>query len=113
MKKNIETFFYTRKETGKEIMIVFNNYPILMISYISPLILAWIVYLSDLNSTIGIIVFTFIYYIIMMLFFRNKLKEIKKAMKKGNVKVSGSKWSFKNPLKYIIKKNNMETKSKM
>jgi len=104
MNKSAETFFYSRKEENKEIIITFKNYPILMITYILPWLFAWILFYSNIGISIAIIILTMIYYIIMVSYFRNKLNEVKIAMRNNNVQVSGAKWSLNNPLKYIIRK---------
>ena len=95
------SLLYDRKENSKDIKIRYTYwglyYPILLIS----LILIFV--LRGVYSMFVFIVF-FALAIIFMVGFWKPNREIKKAMKKGAVKVSGSKFSFSKPLTAVIKK---------
>ena len=95
-------FLYDRKETKEEIIIVF-KYRILF---------TLVVLIFLLSAFIGFdpkwepLVFSF-FAIVMVLWVMGRWaanSEIRQAAKKGEVKISGSGYSFKNPLTVRIKK---------
>ena len=96
-------FFYDRKESHEDIVIVFKYWPvfyiILLLAFIGMPFLKldpkWDVLLGTL---------IFLFFIVWLLGHRKANKEVRKAMKNGMVEASGSKFSFKNPMKFRIKK---------
>lgn len=96
-------FFYHRKESHEDIVIIFKYWPVFYII----LLLAIIgVPLLKLDPKWDLLVVTvlFLFLIVWLLGHRKANKEVRKAMKNGIVEVSGSKFSFKNPMKFRIKK---------
>ena len=94
-------FIYDRKETKDEIIIIYKRYPIFSIGVWVVIAIClffdkWVPYLFQISILIALIV------LIINIWKPNQ--EIKRAMKKGSVQFSGSKWSFSNPLTARIKK---------
>ena len=95
------SFLYERKENSKEITIKYTYwglyYPILFLFLILVFVFQGVYSILILAVFIGLaLVFT--------VGFWKPNMEIKRAMKKGKVKVSGSKFSIRKPLTAVIEK---------
>jgi hypothetical protein len=91
---------FKRIETDTEITIIFKYLPLLY-----PLIIVMIIpdlFPEDISGVISVIIkpLLFIYFICNI----KAILEIRKAMKVDGVHMLGSKFSFSNPLRAIIKK---------
>ena len=98
---NKMSLLYERKETSKEIKIRYKYWGLYYIALLVSLILIFV--LRGKYSFFVFVVF-FALAIVFMVGFWKPNREIRKAMKRGAVKVSGSKFSFSNPLTAVIKK---------
>jgi len=101
-------FFYDRIETENTITIRLKNMIIFYIAfYFFVMLLMGVVLLSFFIPTISCILFPFVIgpCIALWLTLRKVNLEVKEAMKKGKVKVSGSRFSSSNPLTYEIEKS--------
>jgi len=98
--------FYKRKETSDEIIIVYKYYPLfwifLIVIPISSVILDVVIGGKAGDILIDLI---WVIVIIFLIDIWKPSQEVRKAMRKGNVQMSGSKFSFSNPLTVRIKKN--------
>ena len=100
-------FWYDRIETEQEIKIVYKKYALYYWGLMVSLGLAFFFGSSQgwdnplTNLIYGIAIF-FVFG--GLIFFGKAHKELKAAMKKGGVNISGSKLSFSSPLTCIIKK---------
>ena len=95
------SLFYERKETQEEIVIVYKNYPIVLITFCVTLFLSFVI-----EGAIGAI-FTILAFIACVAFvggYWGINQEVRKAMKAKGVTCSGSKWSMSNPMTATIKK---------
>jgi len=93
-------FLYDRKESHEDIVIVFKYQPVFYIVLLAAILIPSIDPKWDAYLTLAIILFGVAWIV-------GKLKanrEIKRAMRNGKVEVSGSKFSFSNPLTFRIKK---------
>lgn len=94
--------FFERKEDEKEITIVLKYQALFYILLVCGIILPYTKIDNFAQISIsGLIVIFLIVYILSKISIN---REITKAMKAGSVEVSGSKFSFSNPLTYKIKK---------
>lgn len=99
-------FYYEIKETNDERIICYKKAAWFYIFMWPIVFFAGIQFLFGFRFTITTLL-ALVFFILMMIFavpFWKLNSEIKKAMKKGNVRVKGSKYSFSNPLTYIISK---------
>ena len=90
--------FYRRIETGNEITIIYKYNVHFWVAFVVLILLGGFVNL----------LFYFVAAVAVIVYMIDLMKpsgEIKKAMKKGAVQMSGSKYSFSNPTKIVIKKN--------
>jgi hypothetical protein len=96
-------FFYGRKESQEDIVIVFKYWPafyiILLLGILGVPLLKLDPKWNFLISTVMIV-----FLIVWILGHHKANKEVRKAMKNGKVEVSGSKFSFKNPMTFRMKK---------
>ena len=104
-------FFYKREETSDEIIIQYSKYFtlfyfILLAGLILSILVEGITGVSWGYLVWGAFVSIFLLAFLVDLRKPNKEmnKAIRKAMKESNVQVSGSKLSFSNPFKVVIKK---------
>lgn len=104
------SFFYRREELPTKIVYRFKNsaliYPLLGLGLI---LYFFSIHLRILDEYIFYWIYgvpTIIYFFISFFSHLAPNKEIRAATKRGSVKVSGSKFSFKNPLMVIIEKEN-------
>lgn len=99
------TLFYERKETPDEVIIRYKYLPLIYIVLIGGLIFS--ILLDEITSTSwGFLVWAFIFILLLIFIIdiHKPSKEIREAMKKSYVKISGSKFSFFNPYTVVIKK---------
>ncbi len=91
---------HDRKETKDKIIVIFKYELIYYILFFALLII------PIFNPFLSVLTFPiFIFLIIIKIATRwNVHREIKKAMKAGHVKVSGSRWSLDNPITFEISK---------
>lgn len=97
-------FLYTREENESEVVITYRRYALY---YWSSLVLVLAFFLSGwLNDILQLvfIVLLLIVSISQIIMMWKPSKEVRTAMKRGNVEITGSKLSLKNPLKIKIKK---------
>ncbi len=97
------SLFYDRIETHNDITIIY-KYQVLF--YLFLLALLAIGYTDIIKATWGLCLFIAILFLLISSIIA-KIKpnsEIKNAMQKGKVEVSGNKFSFKNPITFRIKK---------
>lgn len=105
--------FYTREETDKEIKIVFTSLAVRM--YLTWGILLFMLILAEYAKSkqdllLGFLLLPlllFVFFITMIIFnvaYWKPMKELRAALKKGEVKISGSRWSLKNPRTIVIPK---------
>ncbi|MFA4887718.1 MAG: hypothetical protein WC595_05880 [Candidatus Nanoarchaeia archaeon] len=97
-------FMYRRKETTDKIIIVYTNILYFYIFLAVALLCSFLLpkELQALNFLITPLFLIFLLIFLVSIWKPNQ--EIRRAMKKGKVEVSGSKFSFSNPLTFIIKK---------
>jgi hypothetical protein len=91
---------HKRIETNDDVTIIFKYYPLFYLCFIGLLISEFF------PPTIGGIISIAIT-LLFSIYILGNIKvwfEIRKAMKVGDVKISGSKFSFSNPLTFVIKK---------
>jgi hypothetical protein len=96
------SLFFKRTETNDEVIIVWSTWV-----SITPLLFMFILILPVLllpNLRLYFLVIFILSIIILSIFVQRPTKEIQEAMKKSSVQVSGSKYSFSNPLTVRIKK---------
>ncbi|MFA6024432.1 MAG: hypothetical protein WC777_04440 [Candidatus Gracilibacteria bacterium] len=100
------SFLYNRVETKDKVKISFKNYYLWYLNITAIFAMAFVKPGSELTYIATILVFLLLLAIFLYQFIvrMNLATEIGKAMKNGSVEVSGSKFSNKNPLTYIIKK---------
>jgi len=92
--------FYKRRETEKEIIIEYKYMYIIYLLIVIFLVASFIFpNYTVLSSIFWIIILIYLFDI------WKPMCEIRKAMKKGYVKFSGSKWSASNPIVAVIDKN--------
>lgn len=93
---------YTRTETEDTIVIVYPYHVVFYIVLLGVILLAT----PDAMEPFAkyLVGFLFIFGIVWIFGHHSSRKEIKQAMKKGNVAIKGNKFSFKNPITYTIKK---------
>jgi|GEM_PF-1116025 len=103
-------FFYDRVEREDIITIKLKNTLIYYILYFGLLILSvGLLFLSNVMPIACVFVpFVLIPLTYIWLIMRKVNVEVKEAMKKGKVKVSGSRFSSSNPLTYEIEKASMK-----
>ncbi len=106
------SLFYTRNETENEVTIVFTALAARMYSVFGLFFL--LLYLTDQSPPgpdssvflIPLVIFLlFLVTIVYTVAFWKPMKEVRQALKKGEVRVSGSRWSFRNPRTIVIPKN--------
>lgn len=108
------SIFYRREETNTEVKIVYTSLAIRM--YLTWGFLLLMIGLSqyikqEQDLLLGFIILPllfFIFFVILIVFniaYWKPMKETRKAMKKGEIKVSGSRWSLKNPRTITISKS--------
>lgn len=100
------SFLYDRIETKDKVKISFKN---TYLWYLNLLALIGISFIQPSSELIAIVVIVGILLLVSAFLYqfiiRMKLAtEIRKAMKKGTVEVSGNKFSNKHPLTYTLKK---------
>ena len=97
-------FMYKRKETLDKIVIVYSYAPYFYIFLAVALLCSFLLpkELQALNFLITPLFLIFLLIFLVSIWKPNQ--EVRRAMKKGKVEVSGSKFSFSNPLTFIIKK---------
>lgn len=93
---------YDRKETKKQIIITSKYSSIGFIFLILAVILLPFYKANKIFGVLSLLFFALA--ILCMILMWKPNSEIKKAMKEGKIKASGSKFSFSNPLTVIIKK---------
>ena len=110
MKDNKNSFFYSRTETDTKITIVwkpttflFQFAPLLFCLLFSFTASLFLESLFTLLSSLSLILF-FINSIVVIVKMRNITREINAALKNNSVQANGRKYSFSNPLTYIIDK---------
>jgi len=101
-------FFYERIENEKEIVVSHQKCAWHYISLWGAVLFLWCWYffggrLGSIFMKLSVI--CIIIMIVTAIINWKVILEVKKAAKKGKVKVSGSRYSLSNPVKYIITKN--------
>lgn len=108
------SFFYERIETEKTVTITYKNMLIYYAAYIFFVLLAMgsliLMRFVDPIASCCLGPFAIIPLILLWLHMRQVGSEVKEAMRKGSVKVSGSRFSSSNPLTYVIEKPPAEAK---
>lgn len=94
-------FLYSRQEDNEKVTIVFKYQSLILLSVIALLII------SVLKPFLAVLIFPILFLLILvqLISYWKPRREISKAKKTGAVRVSGSQYSFKNPLTIIIEKN--------
>jgi hypothetical protein len=92
--------FYDREENEKKIIIKYTRRPIWYLVLIIAMINAFLIHFFVWETLIVFVIFVAVYFIDML----KPNGEIRKAMKKDKVTVSGSAYSFSNPLVFEIRK---------
>jgi len=98
--------FYDRTETENEIVITYKYHAAAWILIFGGFAVAYIGPYTGLSKTAALAIVLGILFIV-FIYILGKIspnREIRKAMKLGRVQVSGSKFSFSNPLTFRIKK---------
>lgn len=104
------SLFYHREDKGNEVVITYTYralfYWLLLIAFVSVFILQNIVnnWWVEFILTFGIIGLIVVFFIVYFIDLRKPDREIKQAMSKGEVTISGNKFSFSNPIKIVIQK---------
>jgi hypothetical protein len=94
------SFLYKRTETPEKILIVFPYYAVHLIAFFATVVA--LVFIPKYSGYVGIIYIASVAMHLLGLW--KPRSEIKQAMKKGMVGISGSRYSFIHPLTYEIKK---------
>jgi len=97
---------YDRSETHNEITIVYKYHPVFYILLLACFVIAYAGSYVGMSETVAMVIvlcvlFVLIFYHVAI---RSVNSEVKKAMRAGSVELSGSKFSFSNPLTFRIKK---------
>lgn len=97
---------YNRSETQNEITIVYKYHPVFYILLLACFVIAYAGSYAGMSETVAMIIVLCV--LSLIIFYHVAIKsvnsEVKKAMRSGNVELSGSKFSFSNPLTVRIKK---------
>lgn len=108
------SIFYRREETDTEVKIIYTSLAIRMYLTWGLLLLLLVIsqYAKEQQDLLlGFIllpILFFIFFSILIVFniaYWKPMKETRKAIKKGAIKVSGSRWSLKNPRTITISKS--------
>ena len=96
-------FFYDRDETKDKIIITLKR-AALFYYFMWPCIVIWTVTLLHGGIFIILAILSFAVMLVLAVPFWGINTELKQMMKKGGIKASGSKYSFRDPLRYEIEK---------
>jgi hypothetical protein len=88
------SLFYDRIESSGKTVIVYKYWPLFYYGLGGTIISSFI--LGKWCMLVGLLFAMFV--VVLLLDLWKPTREVKKAMKNGQVKISGSKFSFKNPL---------------
>ena len=103
-------FFYDREESEEQIIICLKKWAWFYIFLFAALICAFLGRLFDQAFFIGTAIFL-ILMISLVIPFWPLLSQVNKAMRRGPVRISGSKFSLSNPLTFVIPKTKQQQTS--
>ena len=95
------SFLYQRDETSEKVEVKYRFVPLFYLALFVAIALSLISRGQWTNNCMGSFGILLIAWVIGLC---KPIREINKAMKQGGVLVSGSKFSFTNPIKIVIKK---------
>ncbi|MFH1776852.1 MAG: hypothetical protein ABH952_04750 [Candidatus Omnitrophota bacterium] len=99
------TLFYEKKEASNETIIKYKYTALIYVVVFAAFILSAVMIILTDGSLVDVVwMFVWAFIAVYTVEMWTPFREIRKAMREGNVKFSGSKFSFRNPITAVINK---------